>query len=69
MHACGPFCYGSHRRGVDAVVPVYSSELSSDEARGHALSQEFQMNIFSILMVYGINLGVTLDLGKDDQWA
>jgi hypothetical protein len=28
-----------------------------------------QMNIFGLLMAYGINLGVTLGLGKDDQWA
>jgi sugar porter (SP) family MFS transporter len=55
--------------GIDAVVPVYSSELSSDEARGRALAQEFQMNIFGLLMAYGINLGVTLGLGKDNQWA
>lgn len=55
--------------GIDAVIPVYSSELSSDGARGRALAQEFQMNIFGLLMAYGINLGVTLGLGKDDQWA
>jgi MFS family permease len=36
--------------GIDAVIPVYSSELSSDGARGRALAQEFQMNIFGLLM-------------------
>ncbi|KAG0651964.1 putative metabolite transport [Hyphodiscus hymeniophilus] len=55
--------------GIDAVIPVYSSELSSDGARGRALAQEFQMNIFGLLMAYSINLGVTLGLGKEDQWA
>jgi len=55
--------------GIDAVIPVYSSELSSDGARGRALAQEFQMNIFGLLMAYGINLGVTLGLGKTNQWA
>ncbi|KAE9378193.1 MFS general substrate transporter [Stipitochalara longipes BDJ] len=55
--------------GIDAVIPVYSSELSSDGARGRALAQEFQMNIFGLLMAYGINLGVTRGLGKECQWA
>jgi MFS family permease len=48
---------------------VYSSELASDDTRGEALAQEFQMNIFGLLMAYGINLGVTIRLGKDSQWA
>ena len=51
------------------MIPVYSSELTSDGARGRALAQEFQMNIFGLLMAYSINLGVTLRLEKDDQWA
>lgn len=55
--------------GIDAVIPVYSSELSSDKARGRALAQEFQMNIFGLLMAYSINLGITIALGKDNQWA
>ena len=55
--------------GIDTVIPVYSSELSSDGARGRALAQEFQMNIFGLLMAYSINLGVTIGLGKEDQWA
>ncbi|KAH8756173.1 general substrate transporter [Hyaloscypha finlandica] len=55
--------------GIDAVIPVYSSELSSDAARGRALAQEFQMNIFGLLIAYGINLGVTRGLGKESQWA
>lgn len=37
--------------GVDSVVPVYSSELSSDDSRGKALAQEFQANIFGLNMV------------------
>jgi len=51
------------------VIPVYSSELSSDGVRGRALAQQFQMNIFGLLMAYSINLGVTLGLGKECQWA
>ncbi|KAI0476302.1 general substrate transporter [Xylariaceae sp. FL0804] len=55
--------------GIDAAIPVYSAELSKDGARGRALAQEFQMNIFGLLMAFAINLGVTLALGKDSQWA
>lgn len=55
--------------GIDSVIPVYSSELSSDEARGKALAQEFQMNIFGLNMAFGVNLGVTRALGKTSQWA
>lgn len=55
--------------GIDAVIPVYSSELSSDHARGKALAQEFQMNIFGLNMAFGINLAVTDALGKSNQWA
>lgn len=54
--------------GIDAVIPVYSSELASDNSRGKALAQEFQMNIFGLLMAYSINLGVTRALGHS-QWA
>ncbi|TVY34693.1 putative metabolite transport protein [Lachnellula subtilissima] len=55
--------------GIDAVIPIYSSELASDKSRGRALAQEFQMNIFGLLMAYSINLGVTIGLGKQNQWA
>ncbi|KAF2262317.1 general substrate transporter [Lojkania enalia] len=55
--------------GIDSVIPTYSSELSKDEARGRALAQEFQSNIFGLVMAYGINLGVTVGLGKWNQWA
>ncbi|KAI7478105.1 general substrate transporter [Hortaea werneckii] len=55
--------------GVDSVVPVYSSELSSDGARGKALAQEFQSNIFGLNMAFAINLAVTVSLGKTNQWA
>ncbi|KAJ4369055.1 hypothetical protein N0V83_006138 [Neocucurbitaria cava] len=55
--------------GIDAVIPMYSSELSADEARGKGLAQEFQSNIFGLLMAFGINLGVTIALGKGSQWA
>ncbi|KAF2130831.1 general substrate transporter [Dothidotthia symphoricarpi CBS 119687] len=55
--------------GIDAVIPTYSSELSADDARGKALAQEFQSNIFGLVMAFGINLGVTIALGKENQWA
>ena len=55
--------------GVDSVVPVYSSELSSDHARGKALAQEFQSNIFGLNMAFAINLAVTVNLGEFNQWA
>lgn len=55
--------------GIDAVVPVYSSELSEDESRGKALAQEFQMNILGLNMAFAINLGLTVALGKQNQYA
>ena len=39
--------------GIDSVIPTYSSELSNDDARGKALAQEFQSNIFGLLMAFG----------------
>lgn len=55
--------------GVDAVIPVYSSELNSEGGRGEALAKEFQSNIFGLNMAFAINLGVTNALGKDNQWG
>ena len=55
--------------GVDSVVPVYSSELASDHARGKAMAQEFQSNIFGLNMAFAINLGITIALGKYNQWS
>ena len=55
--------------GIDAVIPVYSSELNSDGGRGKALAQEFQSNIFGLNMAFAINLLVTIQLGKLNQWG
>lgn len=55
--------------GIDSVIPIYSSELASDDARGRALAQEFQMNILGLNMAFGINLAVTRALGKWSEWA
>lgn len=55
--------------GIDSVIPVYSSELNSDGGRGKALAQEFQSNIFGLLMAFAINLGLTNGLGKGNQWG
>lgn len=55
--------------GIDSVIPTYSSELSNDEARGKAMAQEFQSNIFGLVMAFGINLAATIHLGKWNQWA
>ena len=53
--------------GIDAVVPVYSSELSEDEQRGKSLAQEFQANILGLNLAFAVNLGITQALGKDNQ--
>ena len=55
--------------GIDSVIPVYSSELSSEDGRGRALAQEFQANIFGLNMAFAINLGVTTALTKHNQWG
>ena len=55
--------------GIDAVIPVYSSELNEEGGRGKALAQEFQANIFGLNMAFAINLAVTNSLGKGDQWG
>ncbi|EOD50893.1 putative mfs monosaccharide transporter protein [Neofusicoccum parvum UCRNP2] len=55
--------------GIDSVIPTYSAELAETKKRGRAMGQEFQMNIFGLVMAFGINLGVTVALGKDNQWA
>lgn len=51
------------------MVPVYSSELQEDDARGTALAQEFQANILGLNMAFGINVAVTHALGKWSPWA
>lgn len=53
--------------GIDAVVPVYSSELSEDEQRGKALAQEFQANILGLNLAFAVNLAITSQLGKLNQ--
>ena len=55
--------------GIDAVIPVYSSELNSEGGRGEALAKEFQSNIFGLNMAFAINLGVTSALGKQNEWG
>lgn len=55
--------------GIDAVIPVYSSELNSEGGRGAAMAQEFQSNIFGLNMAFAINLAVTNGLGKENQWG
>lgn len=55
--------------GIDTVVPVYSAELQEDNARGTALAQEFQANIFGLNMAFIINVVLTHKLGKGSQWA
>ncbi|KAK6369182.1 hypothetical protein LTR64_007345 [Lithohypha guttulata] len=55
--------------GLDAVVPVYTSELAEDDARGTALAQEFQANILGLNMAFIINIAVTHTMGKYHEWA
>lgn len=53
--------------GLDSVVPVYSSELSEDDARGRALAQEFQANILGLNIAFAVNLVCTHALGKYNE--
>jgi len=53
--------------GIDAVIPVYSSELSEDDSRGKALAQEFQSNILGLNMAFAINLVFDRALGKTNE--
>ncbi|KAI1409894.1 general substrate transporter [Hypoxylon sp. FL1857] len=55
--------------GIDAVVPIYSSELSKDDTRGSAMAKEFQANIFGLFLAFSLNYLLTKELGKDSQWA
>ena len=55
--------------GIDAVIPVYSSELNEEGGRGKALAQEFQSNVFGLNMAFALNLVVTNGLGKENQWG
>ncbi|KAI2464803.1 general substrate transporter [Annulohypoxylon bovei var. microspora] len=55
--------------GIDAIIPVYSSELSKDGTRGRAMAKEFQGNIFGLLFAFFLNFSLTLIYGKDNQWA
>lgn len=66
---CGRIVMGLGVGGIDAVIPVYSSELNSDGGRGEALAKEFQSNIFGLVMAFAINLLVTNVLGKENQWG
>lgn len=51
------------------MIPVYSSELSSDDSRGKSLAKEFQANILGLNIAYGLNLALTMTLGKQNQWS
>ena len=53
--------------GIDAVIPVFSSELSDDGQRGKALAQEFQANILGLNLAFAVNLVVTNQLGKFNE--
>ena len=50
-------------------MPVYTAELSEDDERGVALAKEFQANIFGLNMAFIINVVLTHNLGKYNQWA
>ncbi|KAI0897463.1 general substrate transporter [Annulohypoxylon nitens] len=55
--------------GIDAVIPVYSSELSKDDARGKAMAKEFRANILGLLFAFALNVWLTKIGGKDSQLA
>ena len=65
----GRFVMGLGVGGIDAVIPVYSSELNDEGNRGKALAQEFQANILGLNLAFGLNVLVTRLLGKWNQWA
>ena len=65
----GRIAMGLEVGGMDSVIPIYSSELMDDEARGKAMAQEFQPNILGLVMALEINFGVTRALSKRNQWA
>ena len=65
----GRFVMGLGIGGVDAVVPVYSSELNEEDGRGRAIAQEFQANIFGLNIAFILNIIMTRSLGKFSQWA
>ncbi len=50
-------------------MPVYTAELSEDDERGVALAKEFQANIFGLNMAFIINVVLTHNLTKYNQWA
>ena len=50
-------------------MPVYTAELSEDDERGVALAKEFQANIFGLNMAFVINVVLTHNLTKYNQWA
>lgn len=64
---CGRIVMGLGVGGIDSVVPVYSSELSEDEARGKALAQEFQANILGLNIAFAVNIACTHTLGKSSE--
>ncbi|KAI1455545.1 general substrate transporter [Annulohypoxylon moriforme] len=55
--------------GIDAVIPIYSSELSKNDARGSTMAKEFQANILGLLAAFGLNLLLTYKWGKESQLA
>ncbi|KAI0886280.1 general substrate transporter [Annulohypoxylon maeteangense] len=55
--------------GIDAVIPIYSSELSKDDSRGSSMAKEFQANILGLLTAFGINVFLTHTRGKDSELA
>lgn len=69
MMLAGRVVMGLGVGGIDAVIPVYSSELNEEGGRGKAMAQEFQSNIFGLNMAFAINLAVTHGLGKENQWG
>jgi predicted MFS family arabinose efflux permease len=65
----GRFIMGLGVGAFDSVIPVFSAELMDTAARGKALAQQFQWNIFGLNMAFIINVLATRALGKWNQWA
>ncbi|KAI1379245.1 general substrate transporter [Hypoxylon crocopeplum] len=65
----GRFILGLGVGGIDAVIPIYSSELSKNDVRGQALAEEFRANIGGLLVAFGLNFLLTWKLGKNSELA
>ncbi|KZP06847.1 hypothetical protein FIBSPDRAFT_763696 [Athelia psychrophila] len=53
---------------IDAVIPVWSSEVSSHQARGSFLAVEFFLNIAGLALAYWIEIFADMNTNKVMAW-